>query len=104
MFWVIRWTDAQTDRDRAIVIEADSRAEAEYMGLKRGIPIVLLAHATRSDIAAARRARLLWRFSPAARYTFFGQPLNGRQVAALILAGFATAMLHLGHLVPTLIS
>src|SRR5437868_8977635 len=66
MFWVIRWTDAQTDRDRAIVVEADSRAEAEYMGLKRGIPIVLLAHATRSDIAAARRARLLWRFSPAA--------------------------------------
>ena len=96
MFWVIRWTDVYTDADKAIVVEARSRAEAEYMGLKRGIPIVFLGHATRTDMVEARRAGLLWRYTTLAPFTCLGRPLNYRQVAALMLAGLATASLHLG--------
>jgi hypothetical protein len=104
MYWVIRWTDAQTEADKAIVVEARSRAEAEYMGLKRGIPIVSLSEASGRDVAAARKAKLLWKYTPAARYTCFGRPLDRMQVAALLLAGVATASLHLGPIIPQIVS
>jgi hypothetical protein len=100
MFWVIRWTDAHTDQDKSIVVEARSRAEAEYMGLKRGIPIAFLGEATRADVGDARAAKLLWKYTPDAPYTCFGRPVNRGQLAALLLAGLTTVALHLGPTLP----
>jgi hypothetical protein len=98
MFWVIRWTDKQHGH-MTIVVEAGSRAEAEYMGLRRGIPIGYLGMASRADVAKAERAGLLWRYTRTSRYTCFGRPVTRRHIAALIIAGVATAMLHLGPIV-----
>jgi len=103
MFWVIRWTDLHINVDKAIVVEARSLAEAEYMGLKRGIPIAFLGEASRRDIADARAAKLLWKYTPEARYTCFGRPLTAANVAALMFAGVATAALHLAPALPHLI-
>ena len=102
MLWVIRWTDTNDGNDKAIVVEARSPAEAEYMGLKRGIPIVFLGEASDRDVAEARRAGLLWKHStPTARYTCFGQPVKPLQMAALLLLGVTTISLHLTPVVAT---
>ncbi|HZN67864.1 MAG TPA: hypothetical protein VFB66_21435 [Tepidisphaeraceae bacterium] len=95
MFWVIRWTDTHTGEDKSIVVEAESQAEAEYMGLKRGIPIVFVGEATNSDVTAASRAKLLWKYSRVSPYSCFGRPLKTREVVFLMLAGLATAAFHL---------
>ena len=95
MFWVIRWTDRHTNEDKAIVVEAESQAEAEYMGLKRGIPIVFLGEASDSDVAAAKKAKLLWKYSRVSPYSCFGRTVSMREVVFLMLAGLATAFLHL---------
>jgi hypothetical protein len=99
MFWIIHWTDAEAMADRSIVVEAGSRAEAEYMGLKRGIPVVSVCEASRNQVAAAARAKLLWRHTPQSRYTCWGKPLHPAHLAVLLAAGAATALL---HLVPTI--
>ena len=95
MFWVIRWTDRHTNEDKAIVVEAGSSAEAEYMGLKRGIPIVFLGEASNRDVAIAKKAKLLWKYTRVSPYNCFGQTVNRREVMFLMLAGLATAFLHL---------
>ena len=95
MFWVIRWTDKHTNEDKAIVVEAGSQAEAEYMGLKRGIPIVFLGEASDSDVAWAKKAKLLWKYSRVSPYSCFGRTVSMREVVFLMLAGLATAFLHL---------
>ena len=95
MFWVIRWTDTHTGEDKSIVVEAESQAEAEYMGLKRGIPIVFVGEASGSDITAAHKAKLLWKYSRVTPYSCFGQPLKMREVVFLMLAGLATMAFHL---------
>ena len=95
MFWVIRWTDRHTNEDKAIVVEAESQAEAEYMGLKRGIPIVFLGEASDADVAAAKKAKLLWKYSRVSPYSCFGRTVSMREVVFLMLAGLATAFLHL---------
>ena len=95
MFWVIRWTDVHSSQDKSIVVEAESQAEAEYMGLKRGIPIVFLGEASGSDIADAKKAKLLWKYSRVAPYSCFGHAMSTREVVFVMSAGIATAMLHL---------
>ncbi len=95
MFWVIRWTDLASGEDKSIVVEAESQAEAEYMGLKRGIPIVFLGEATNSDIAWAKKQKLLWKYTRVSPYTCMGRPVSKREIAFLILAGLATAFFHL---------
>ena len=95
MFWVIRWTDVYSDADKAIVVEARSRAEAEYMGLKRGIPIVFLGEASNADIADAKKAKLLWKYSRVSPYSCFGRAVTTREVVFLMSAGIATAVLNL---------
>ena len=102
MFWVIRWTDSHTDLDKSIVVEARSRAEAEYMGLKRGIPIAFLGEANRADIRDARAAKLLWKYTPDAPHTCFGRPISRGHLAALLLAGVAIVALHLAPTLPHL--
>ena len=95
MFWVIRWTDKHTNEDKAIVVEAESQAEAEYMGLKRGIPIVFLGEASDYDVAAARKAKLLWKYTRVSPYSCFGRTVSKREIVFLMIAGLATAFLNL---------
>lgn len=95
MFWVIRWTDLHSGQDKSIVVEAESQAEAEYMGLKRGIPIVFLGEASGSDIADAKKAKLLWKYSRVSPYSCFGHAMSTREVVFVMSAGIATALLHL---------
>jgi len=100
MFWVIRWTDRQSNEDKAIVVEAESQAEAEYMGLKRGIPIVFLGEASDYDVSLAKRQKLLWKYSRVSPYSCFGRTVSKREIAFLMFAGLATAFLHLRTILP----
>ena len=106
MNWVIRWTDEPTDRDMAVVVHAPTRDHAEIAARERGIPFVLIARATQSDLAQARTAR--WQASAAAApvrlYTFLGRPLGHGQLAALLALGVATAFLHLRPILPAIVS
>ena len=106
MYWVVRWTDADTDRDMAAVVEAPTRDEAQALAAARGLPVYFVARACKSDLADARRAQLMLTYSNttaaaarvaavAARYTVLGRPLGHGQLAALMLLGVATALLHL---------
>ena len=95
MFWVIRWTDQHSGEDKSIVVEAESQAEAEYMGLKRGIPIVFLGEASNSDIADASRKKLLWKYSRVSPYSCFGRSLSTKEVVFFMAAGIATAVVNL---------
>jgi hypothetical protein len=97
VFWVIRWTDSQSGEEKSIVVEAESQAEAEYVGLRRGIPVVFLGEASGTDVADAGKAKLLRkrsRVSPSP-YSCFGRPLSTREVMLVMLAGLGTAALHL---------
>jgi hypothetical protein len=104
MYWAIRWTDAHGSQPRSIVVEAATRAEAEYSALKRGLRAYTLGEARRRDIRAARRAGLLWKYTPTPRYSVLGRGLERAQVAALILAGVATATLHVAPHLPRFIA
>ena len=95
MFWVIRWTDQHSGEDKSIVVEAESQAEAEYMGLKRGIPIVFLGEASSADVADAKKARLLWKYSRVSPYSCFGRSLTTREVVFVMGAGLGTVLLNL---------
>jgi hypothetical protein len=116
--WVIRWTDESTDRDMAVVVEADTRDEAASIAAAQGIPVIFVARASQSDLADARRARLLLTAantgaavahaataaaSAAARYTVLGRPLGHGQLAALMFLGVATALLHLRPVLSTML-
>ena len=110
MYWVIRWTDEQTDRDMATVVEAATRDEAEAVARGQGIPVVLIARATQSDLAHARTARRVElaaasvaTVASVARYTCLGRPVGRAQLAALLLAGVATAWLHLRPILPPIV-
>jgi hypothetical protein len=112
VFWVVRWTDAQTDRDMATVLEAATRGEAEAAASERGLPYIFIARASQADVADARRGwpsrERQWRPAPAARgtrrFTCLGRPLGHAQLAALMLCGVATAVLHLRPLLPAVVS
>ena len=93
MFWVIRWTDAQSGEDKSIVVEGESRSFAELVALKRGIPVAFLGEARPSDIAVAREQKLLWKYTPDPKYTCFGRAVTAREIVCLMIAGLATLML-----------
>lgn len=91
MLWVIRWSDTETALDHFIVVEAPSRAAAEAIALKRDIPVAFLGAADASDIAAARKAKLLWQYSSNKnRLRCFGEAVGTGHVACLILCGLWT--------------
>jgi hypothetical protein len=104
MFWAIRWTDSHSHQPKTIVLEAATRAEAEYSALKRGLRAYELAEARRRDINTARRAGLLWKYTPTPRHTFLGHRVERAQIAALLLAGVATATVHLAPHLPQFIA
>ena len=95
MFWVIRWTDQHSGEDKSIVVEAESQAEAEYMGLKRGIPIVFLGEASDSDLDDAKKNKLLWKYTRVAPYSCYGRALSTRELVFIMTAGITTALLNL---------
>ena len=114
MYWVIRWTDEQTDADMATVIEAETRDGAEAAAREQGIPYILIARACQSDVADACRVQLRQTAAntraaavritaAAARYTVLGRPLGRAQLAAVLLAGVATAFLHLRPILPAIV-
>ena len=53
LLWVVRGTD-DNGNDLTAVIEAATRAEAEYMALRRGLPVVIVSEATSRDVSVAR--------------------------------------------------
>ena len=99
MFWVIRYTDRETKEDRELVIEAATRLAVEAWALKRNIPLDFVGEATTADMSLAKRCKRMWRYTPEARYTVFGQPTTLRHVACLMLCGVWTglAVLHNMH-------
>ena len=115
MNWVIRWTDEPTDQDMSAVIEAPTRDAAVMIATAQGLPTLFVARATQSDIAESRRVRprragTFDGLAPtpasatATGYTCLGRPLGGVQVAAILLAGVATAFLHLRPVLPAIMS
>ena len=102
MFWVIRWTDQHSGEDKSIVVEAESQAEAEYMGLKRGIPIVFLGEASHSDLDDAKRNKMLWKYSRVSPYSCFGRSLSTTQLVFFLSAGILTALVNLRPLLEQL--
>lgn len=93
MLWTVRGTLQRTHQDMNIVVEAGSRDEAEYMGWRRGLYVVIVEEASPDDIAAARDSRLLWRYTPETKYTAFGWPIRKLQLAGLMLVGVMTIVL-----------
>lgn len=91
--WVVRGT--LRGQDVSIVLEASSRQEAEYLGWKRGIPVVIVAEATPHDIRAAREKGTLFRFTPYRGTRAFGRPVTNVQKAIFMLCGIAIALLNL---------
>src|SRR5687768_17734948 len=98
------------------VIEAPTRDAAVMIATAQGLPTLFVARATQSDIAESRRARprpgraaTFDGLAPtpasarATGYTCLGRPLGGVQVAAILLAGVATALLHLRPVLPAII-
>jgi hypothetical protein len=92
MFWNIRWTDALSGEDKSIVIESESKTSAECMALRRGIPFVVIHEASDDDVALARQNKLLWKYTPSAKYMCFGQPVGTAHVACLMLCGIWTML------------
>jgi hypothetical protein len=92
MYFVIRWTDAQSGDDKSIVVEGENQGYAECMALKRGIPVAFLGEASPADIAMARERKLLWKYTPDPKYKCFGHAVSHRELVCLLVAGIATAM------------
>ena len=92
LLWVVRGTD-DNGNDLTAVIEAATRAEAEYMALRRGLPVVIVSEATSLDVTTARANKMLWKYSKDARYQAFGRTVNAVQLACLVLCGIITAFL-----------
>ena len=99
MFWAVRGT-YEDGRDTTIVVEADTQTEAEYMGLRRAIPVIIVEPASRDDISLAREAKRIFCTTVEKTWKCFGKPIKPLQLASLILCGIATIAinLHVAHL------
>ena len=95
MYFVIRWSE--NDEDRAAVIEAETRAGAEYSALKRNIPVVVVYEAEPDDIRDARVAKRLWKYSPDCGHRAFGMTLSAFHLTCVMIIGVVTATLHTGR-------
>lgn len=91
MLWVVRGTDVD-DQDISVVIEAASRAEAEYIALRRGVPVVIIEEATNRDIDEARVSQRLWQYTITPRHTCLGRPVGKFQLACLAICGILTGV------------
>jgi hypothetical protein len=98
MFWAVRGT-YEDGRDTTIVVEAETPAEAEYMGLRRAIPVIIVEPAKLEDIDLAREAKRLFITTCEKARKCFGRPIGRLQLACLIVCGIATIAinLHIAH-------
>ena len=91
MLWAIRGTDANTDKDITLVVEATSRADAECMAIRRNFPVVIIEPATDEDIVDAKQKKLLYTATKTKMpYTAFGRPVGRLKLGFLMLSGVAT--------------
>ena len=79
MRWTIRCTDFRTFRDYEMIVDADSREQAEAIAAERRITVTSVEPMGDEDAAAAGAA-----------LTLLGKPLRAFQVASLMLCGVAT--------------
>src|SRR4030095_13298754 len=86
MLWAVRGT-LDNGEDVSIVVEAESQAEAECFGLKRSIPVAVVHPATREDVASAKLAKMLWRYTPEEKYRCFGRSLGKLELTFLVVLG-----------------
>lgn len=93
MLWAVRGTLRETNQDVTLVVEAQTRDAAEYMGLRRNIPVIIVEQATEFDIAEARRNHRLFRYTPEESYKAFGRPVRKLELAGLVACGVLTILL-----------
>ncbi len=93
MLWTIRGTLRNTNQDITLVVEAENRDAAEYLGLRRNITVVIVDEATESDVAEARRNRRLIQYTPDQSFRAFGRPIRKFELAGLLLCGVLTILL-----------
>jgi hypothetical protein len=93
MLWAVRGTLRNTDEDVTLVVEAENRDAAEYMGLRRNITVVIVDPASESDIAEARRHHRLFRYTVEHAYRAFGRPVPRFELAGLLMCGALTILL-----------
>ena len=79
MRWTIRWTDFRTFRDYEMVVDADSREEAEAIAAERRITVTCVEPIGDDDAAP-----------PTVPLSLLGKPLRAMHVASLMLCGVAT--------------
>src|SRR4051794_30363707 len=97
--WTVR--GVCRDEDVCLVTQAPSAVAAECFATKRGINVVVVTAATYSEIAEAKAAGRLWRYTPPPRLRCFGRPVGQLQAACLLLCGLATFALDLhAHKIP----
>lgn len=91
--WTVRGV-CRTE-DVCLVIEASSDVAAETFASKRGIDVVVVTQALASEVAAAKLAGRLFRYTPEPRLRCFGRPVGHMQAACFVLCGLATMVLNL---------
>ena len=92
MLWTVRGTTPENE-DYTVVIEAESRTEAEYRVMKRGLPVVIIEEATEGDIRQAKLEHKLWKYRPDPVRTAFGRKVNKFQLTCLMLCGLMTVVI-----------
>lgn len=89
MMWTVRGTTPE-GQDYTVVLEAESKTEAEYRVMKRGLPVVIIEEATAMDIKTAKAEKRLWKYKPDPVLFAFGRRVNKFQLASLLLIGCMT--------------
>jgi len=91
------WTVRGVNRgeDICLVIEAPDDVAADCFATKRGVDVVVVTRATQEEVATARTANRLWRYTPEPKMKCFGRPVGQLQAAMLLLCGLATVLINL---------
>ena len=104
MLFIVRGKNS--NHDRSLRIHADSAAEAEAIGFKRGLFVteVTPVETNNSSIGAkvdrlADLVRRTWHKPPTNAFKAFGKALSNGQAAAIVLLGAATWAIDLHALV-----
>jgi len=97
--WTVR--GVCRDEDVCLVVEAPNDIGAETFATKRGIDVVVVTQALPAEVAAAKLAGRLFRYTRDSRLRCFGRPVGQMQAACFVLCGLATMVLNLrAHHVP----
>ncbi len=91
--WVVRGMVGK--KDASIVVECPTKPEAEAIGWRRGIEVIITGEASKEDIRLARLNGLLYKFTPPPRLSVLGRAVGQNQAVCLALCGIATILLDL---------